>query len=125
MKVVVREMDQIRALGANFRGDTQCFRNAQVRRMLGAKKRVDHKHASAPKSIDGVRWNGLRVCHVRQRTDAISKHRHRAVRNGHRHDLDVADDKCHVGLDDMSSTFWLGRARNRSTIIEDVGELAA
>jgi len=47
------------------------------------------------------------------------------VRNGHRHDLDVADEKWNVGLDDMSSTFWLGRARDRSTIIEDVGELAA
>ena len=121
----MREVDQIRALGANFRGDTHCFRNAQVRRMLGAKKRVDHKHASAPKSIDGVRGNGLRVCHVRQRTDAIAKHRHRAVREGHRHDLDVADEKWNVGLDDMSSTFWLGRTRDRSTIIEDVGELAA
>src|ERR1051325_3564027 len=55
MQVVVPEMNQIRALGANRGGDTKRFGNAQARRMLRTKERVDDEHARAAEAFDG-RW---------------------------------------------------------------------
>ena len=49
VEVVVREMREIRALGADLARGAHRLGNAEVRRMLGSKQGVDHEDAGAAK----------------------------------------------------------------------------
>ena len=85
MKVVVRQMREIRALGADLSRRVHRLGKAQVGRMIGAEQRVDHQHASRreapPTASAGI---ALRVGDVRESADAIGKNRDMAVRHDHR-----------------------------------------
>ena len=55
VEVVVREMREIRALGADLLRDLDRLRDAEVRRMLGAKERVDAPAPSTPRNVRSPR----------------------------------------------------------------------
>src|SRR5437762_13618607 len=73
VKVVVREVRQIRPLRAHLARHGERFGNAEVRRMLRAEQRVDHEYPRASELVDAVRWQTLGVGDVCQRSDAITE----------------------------------------------------
>jgi hypothetical protein len=117
-------MNQVRAICTNRGGNLQRFRNAQVRRMLGAEERVDDEDAGTAQDLDRGRRNALRIGYVRQRANAIGEDGDRSVWNGDGDDFDVANGEGFPGFDNARVALWLGRPRDRTSVVEDVCELA-
>ena len=74
MKVVVREVREVGAFGANLLRNADRLGNAEMRGMFGAEERIQHQDLNA--SIDRERFsrNLFRVGDVAKWADAITEH---------------------------------------------------
>src|SRR6185503_18061808 len=107
VKVVVRQMREIRPLGPDVARSGDRFRNAQMRWMLRPEECVDHQYASSPQERDRVRRERLCVGYIGQRSNPVCKDCDSAVWNGHRHDVDISDAELTSRFDHMRLPFWL------------------
>src|SRR6185312_5108770 len=81
VQVVVREVCEIRALGADSACCVERFGNAQVRWMLRAEQRIDHEDAGALEETQGLSRQRLGIGDVGETADAIRKDRDMAMRH--------------------------------------------
>src|SRR5512141_56612 len=80
VKMVVREMCQIRAFGTNRRRCLHRFGYAEMSRMSGSEERVDDEDARSPERRHRAVGNRLCVGDVGERANSISEYRNRTVR---------------------------------------------
>src|SRR5688572_23398352 len=75
--VVVSQMRQVRALGAQLSRDAHRFRDAEMGWMLRAKQRVDDEHTRAAHLRHRVGGDTLRVGDVREWPETVAIDRER------------------------------------------------
>src|SRR5262245_66690665 len=91
VEVVVREMREVGAFGADQSSGGDRFRNAEVRGVFRAKEGVDHEHLRTFENLYCLIGERLRVGDVRQWPDTIAEDVDLSVRYLYRNDVEIRD----------------------------------
>src|SRR5215510_9692763 len=125
VEVVVREMREVGAFGADQPSGADGFRNAEMRGVFGAKESVDDEHLRAFENLYGLVGKRLRVGDVGKWPDAVTEDVDLSVRDLHWNDVEIRDREVFARFHGTRNGFRLRRSRLRPhAVVEDVAKAA-
>lgn len=108
---------------ADFLRDGHCFRNAEMRRVLRAKKGIEDEHTHTTERLERLFGKLLGVGDIAEITNPISVYGYRTMRHSHWHHLDISNREAFACCDVVRTALGLARPRQRlDRGVEDVGE---
>src|SRR5262249_3793543 len=125
VKVVVREMREVRAFRADQRGSADGFGDAQVRGVFRAKQGVDDEDLRASQNVSRLFRKRFRVGDIREWADAVAENVDLSVRDLYRNDVEIRDREVFARLHWTCNCFRLRCSGLRPYgVIKDVAKAA-
>jgi hypothetical protein len=123
VKVVMREVSQIRALRSDCVRSANSFGNTHVSWMKRAEERVEHENFRSFKQINHIVGNRFRVSYVREASNAIPEYLNRSVWNRKRQHVDARNLGSFPVAKGNRAAFGFGCSwQSADGIVEDVGK---
>ena len=125
MKIVVRQVGEIRPVSTDRICGADRLRNAHVRWMKRSEERIEHEHFCPDEELDHLVSYDFRVRYVRQGSNAVTENLDRSVRHREWKDLNAGDLRWFPVAKGNRATLRLrGPGERAYRIIEDVGKAA-